>query len=267
MLNDQIIEKLQKSIEKRRETALITITDHTDRRMVGNRILLWNDGSQYHGNTASQCLTEALNLHCLPLMIMKKTKTINFQWGDAIVQCYVELYKAPIHFIIAGAGHVCEPVAKVGKMLDFFVTVVDDRPEFATEERFPEVDEVVCCESYLSYFQHVPITSDTYVLLLTRGHKFDVISLQQLLSRQEKPGYIGMIGSRRRIAGVFEQLREDFPNESFDHIYTPVGIDIGAQTPEEISISIMAEILKVKNQASGHSLSGEVHSLAKLGFR
>ena len=88
-------------------------------------------------------------------------------------------------------------------MLGFYVTVIDDRNEFANRDRFPHVDEVVC-QSFLNFFKKAELTEQTYILLLTRGHKYDVLSLQELLKRQEKPAYIGMIGSRRRISGVFE---------------------------------------------------------------
>jgi xanthine dehydrogenase accessory factor len=87
------------------------------------------------------------------------------------------------------------------------------------------------------------------------------------LERNENPAYVGMIGSRRRISGVFEQLKSEFPIERFSQIYTPVGLDIGAETPSEIAVSIMAEILKVKNNKSGESLSKDIRPLATKGFR
>ncbi|WP_096435151.1 XdhC family protein [Alteribacter populi] len=267
MLSEELVQKLSKSIEKRINVALITVTKHPDIEIVGSRSLLWDDGTLFHGSPISVPLSEPFINHGIPLMTKKKTKSIQFEWQSNFIECYVEMYEAPPHLIITGAGHVGEPVAKLGKMLNFYVTVVDDRTEFANQKKFPDVDEVVCCDSFLSYFNNVPISSRTYVLLLTRGHQFDVMSLQELLKRKESAGYIGMIGSRRRIAGVFEQLRDDFPDETFDNIFTPVGIDIGAQTPEEISVSIMAEILKVKNNTSGQSLSESIRRLAKLGFK
>ena len=254
-------------MEQRRDAALITITKHPDKTIVGSRILLWEDGSFYHDTSISPLFSEALVFYCLPLLLKKKTKSVQFYEEDDLIECFSEVFEAPPHLIIAGAGHVCEPVVKLAKMLSFFVTVVDDRGKFATNERFPDADEVICCDSFTSYFSSVPVKQKTYILLLTRGHRYDVLSLQAMLARKERAGYIGMIGSRRRIAGVFEQLTEEFPEETFDNIFTPVGLDIGAQTPEEISISIMAEILKVKTKSSGRPLSEQVRDMAKLGFQ
>lgn len=202
---------------------------------------------------------------CKMFLKKKRSGTYTFSWNENEIECFAEYFPAPLHLIVAGAGHVCEPVAQMGKMLGFFVTVIDDRPEFANRGRFPTADEVVC-RSYLDYFSEVVLSEHTFILLLTRGHKYDVLSLRELLKRDEKAAYIGMIGSRRRISGVFEELRIDFPNESFNHLFTPVGLDIGAETPAEIAVSILAEILKVKNQKSGNSLSTKVRKYAKLGF-
>lgn len=269
-MSHQLFEKYLEAVKKHQDVALITITNHPDLSVMGAKFLLQKDGTLYDENHLS--LGTVIIEYCLPILENGKTKTIQIQYENIKVECYVEIFQAPPHLIVAGAGHVSEPVAEIGKMLGFYVTVIDDRPKFANEERFPYADEIVC-SSYIDFFRHVPITLETYILLLTRGHQFDVVSLQELLKREERleaqdrTKYIGMIGSRRRIAGVFEQIKSEFADHNFVNIYSPVGLDIGAQTPAEIAISILAEILKIKNASSGNSLKEKISSYSQLKFR
>lgn len=272
MMSQKLFEQLSESVRQHEDIALMTITEHPDPSIIGTKYLLRTNGSIYDEHHLPEKLQTKLIESCLPLLKQKETKTINIPFEDIHVECYVETFLAPPRLIVAGAGHVSEPVAEIGQMLGFYVTVIDDRKEFANRERFPYVDEVVCT-SYIDFFKNVPISPNTYILLLTRGHQFDVVSLQELLKREEdlsindRMAYIGMIGSRRRIAGVFEQLKDEFTEHNFINIYSPVGLDIGAQTPTEIAISILAEILMIKNKSSGHSLKNKIRSYSQLKFR
>lgn len=271
-MSHQLFEQLSESVNKHQDVALITMTNHPDMSMIGLKFILQKDGTLYDEKDLTHSLHPILIEYCLPLLEQSKTKTVHIPHNEILIECYVEIFPVPPHLIVAGAGHVSESVAEVGKMLGFYVTVIDDRKAYANHDRFPYVDEVVCT-SYIDFFSNVPITPQTYILLLTRGHKFDVISLQELLKREEnlnvedRTNYIGMIGSRRRISGVFEQLKNEFTDHNFINIYSPVGLDIGAQTPAEIAISIMAEILKIKNASSGNSLKEKIQSYSKLKFR
>lgn len=268
----QLFEQLSESVRKHQEVALLTITSHPDTSLIGTTFLLQKNGELYDENESLHYLHSRLVDYCLPLLKQSKTKTIQIPYNEIQFECYVEVFPVPPHLIVAGAGHVSEPVAEIGKMLGFYVTVIDDRKEFANDRRFPYADKVVCSK-YIDFFGDVSITPHTYILLLTRGHKFDVVSLQELLKREEKlkveerSAYIGMIGSRRRISGVCEQLKSEFTDHNFLNIYSPVGLDIGAQTPAEIAVSIMAEILKIKNTSSGKSLKEKIPSYSKLKFR
>lgn len=262
----EMLNLLKQAAKEYKDACLLTITHSSNSMYIGSKIIVLEDGNYLPENKFPIFLEHIITKECLKLLKKGKSKTILFEADGIDFECFIDVYPSPAHLIIAGAGHVCEPVAKLGKMLSFFVTVIDDRPEFANKMRFPEAD-VVICEPFLNYFRNVSITDKTYILLLTRGHRFDVLSLQELLERNENPAYIGMIGSRRRISGVFEQLKDEFPAERLSQIYTPVGLDIGAETPTEISVSIMAEILKVKNKKSGESMSKDIRPLATKGFR
>ena len=271
-MSHQLYEQLSEAVKKHEDVALLTITNHPDLAIIGAKFLLRKDGTLFDENQLSDRLHSIILEYCLPLLNHGKTKTIQIPYEETQMECYVEIFQVPTHLIVAGAGHVSEPVAEIGKMLGFYVTVIDDRHEFASVERFPYADEVIC-SSYMDFFGNVPITPETYILLLTRGHKFDVVSLQELLKREEsleageRTKYIGMIGSRRRISGVFEQLKNEFTDHNFKNIYSPVGLDVGAQTPTEIAISILAEILKIKNASSGNSLKEKISSYSQLKFR
>ncbi|WP_260630965.1 XdhC family protein [Bacillus sp. S/N-304-OC-R1] len=265
MIKQSLFDKLKDSLNMRKDVFLLTITEHPNTDLIGEKALLWPNGDLFTESPLPPLLQSHLFSNCKKLIKRQRSGLITFEHINENIECFAEYFPVQIHLIVAGAGHVCEPVVEMAKMLGFYVTVVDDRSDFANKERFPNVDEV-CCQSFIQFFRNVTITNHTYILLLTRGHKYDVLSLQELLKRKEKSSYIGMIGSRRRISGVFNELLQDFPDECLDHLFTPVGLDIGAETPSEIAVSIMAEILKVKNGKSGSSLSSKIRDYAKMGF-
>lgn len=265
-MSPKMLKMLKDALKQQKVSALVTITSHSLPSYLGKKFLVWEDGSFYHEHPETEIFSAELIELCKSLIQKQKTKCIRISLDQKEVEYFIEIFLPSPNLIIAGAGHVCESVVQIASLLGYHITIIDDRLEFAKEERFPLANKVFC-ESYMDFFRKCPITPNTWILLLTRGHQFDVISLQELLKREETPAYIGMIGSRRRIAGVFEQLKQEFDENSFDHIYTPVGLDIGAETPSEIAVSIVAEMVKVRNKKSGHSLSRNIRQLAKIGFR
>ncbi|MFN8481938.1 MAG: XdhC family protein [Anaerolineae bacterium] len=183
---------------------------------------------------------------------------------DGEVSVYVEVLARAPRLIIVGAGHIAVPVARFAKQLDFHVTVLDDRPAFANRVRFPDADRII-----VDYFQPalraLDLDRQTYIVLVTRGHQHDVESLIAVLDRPT--AYIGMIGSARRVRAVFELLEREMGinPQRLDKVYSPIGLDIGAETPAEIAVAIMAEIVKVRRGGSGVSLTdrerrGPVHT-------
>ena len=145
-----------------------------------------------------------------------------------------------------GAGHVSQQLAKVTKLVWFRTIVIDDREEFANRQRFPEVDEVVVVPDYHHIFDQIRLDPESYMIIVTRGHLFDRYVLAQCL--KSSAVYIGMIGSKRKIQLVYEQLeQEGFTREQLDKVYSPIGLKIGAETPEEIAVSITAELIQCRN--------------------
>lgn len=158
-----------------------------------------------------------------------------------------EVFRQNPRLVILGGGHVSRPVAKIGKMLGFYVTVMDDREEFLTEERFPDADERIL-GTFEELSKRIPAYENTYYVVVTRGHAGDTLCARQILRRPYV--YFGMIGSRNKVRITREKLYDEgYTTEELDSIHAPIGLPIGGQLPEEIAVSIMAEIVQVKNKS------------------
>jgi xanthine dehydrogenase accessory factor len=146
--------------------------------------------------------------------------------------------------IILGAGHLASHICKYAKAVQFEVAVCDDRPAFANRQRFPDADHITV-ESFESLFDIIQVNADSYIVIVTRGHKWDRIVLEKALTTDAR--YIGMIGSKRKTRLIMEQLaQKGIPNRLLEKVYSPIGISIGALTPEEIALSIVCELVKVR---------------------
>jgi xanthine dehydrogenase accessory factor len=155
--------------------------------------------------------------------------------------------------VIIGAGHVAVPLAQVADLIGFRVVVVDDRPEFANAERFPQAEQVLAQPTPVA-LATIPATTPLYAALVTRGLQHDLDALAVLLQRPTH--YIGMIGSQKRVQLVIQTLlQQGGDTAKIHHLYAPIGLDIGALTPAEIAISIGAELIKVRRGGTGKSLS------------
>jgi len=169
----------------------------------------------------------------------------------ATVEVYLEVRWPVQELIVVGAGHVAQPMAHVGALLGFKVTVIDDRPDFATRERFPDADRLIRAD-FSDPFADTPLHVRSHILLVTRGHKYDYECLIRALRTDPPPAYIGMIGSRRRVRATYVQLIEEgFDRAVIERIHAPVGLDIGSETPEEIAISVAAELVMLRRGGTG----------------
>ncbi len=158
-----------------------------------------------------------------------------------------------MRLIIAGAGHIAQPLAILGKLAGLKVTVIDDRASFANRDRFPTADEIIV-KPFASAIDGLKLDSYCYLVAVTRGHAFDEGALRAAL--KQPCGFVGMIGSRRRARATLERLgQEGIPAELLDRVHTPLGLDIGAETPEEIAIAIIAEIVRERRLGVRDQLS------------
>ena len=161
----------------------------------------------------------------------------------------LEVHERPARLLIIGGGHIGKALAVIGNLCGFSVEVVDDRAEYANQERFPEADRVTAGR-FDEVLQGYPIDGNTYIVCVTRGHRHDEMSLALVVD--SPAAYVGMIGSKRRVAAVLQHLVEDGAEaEHVARVRTPIGLDIGAETPEEIAVAIMAEIILERRGGSG----------------
>lgn len=150
------------------------------------------------------------------------------------------------YLYVFGAGHVSQHVSKIAAMVDFNVVVVDDRDDFANRERFPEAHDIIV-EDFHKVFERIRFFGSEYVAILTRGHKYDALVLEEVLKRPVH--YVGMIGSRRKTRMVIDHLKKKgFEESALKAVHAPIGIDIQSETPQEIAVSIVAELIKTKRK-------------------
>ncbi len=179
----------------------------------------------------------------------RKEVLANFR-GTGIInlegrEIFYEQFTGQQHLVICGAGHVSKALISITKMLDFEITVIDDRPSFASLAKQAGADHVIC-ESFTKALTQIAGGLDTYFVVVTRGHRFDMDCLSVILKKRYV--YLGMMGSRRRTRMVRNHLMETgFSEEQVDGIHMPIGLSIGAQTPEEIAVSIVAELIQTRS--------------------
>jgi xanthine dehydrogenase accessory factor len=161
----------------------------------------------------------------------------------------LQLWEQPARLIIVGGGHVGLALATQGEQLGFAITVIDDREDFANGERFPMAEHVLCGD-LAEELDAIVFDETVHVVLVSRGHVQDERALRHSVGRSA--GYVGMIGSRRRTATVLQHLRsEGYDDRALEAVSTPIGLDIGAETPEEIALSILAEIVMLRRGRTG----------------
>lgn len=180
--------------------------------------------------------------------------TARQRFGD--VRLLFEISRPPLELVICGGGHVGQAVAKAGRLLDFNVTVIDDRADFAARDKFPDEQVRLIAADFVAALRGLRVTPATHVVIVTRGHRHDEICLQEVIDKPAR--YIGMIGSRRRTTTIRERLkRAGVAPELLRQVRAPIGLDIGALTPEEIALAILAEIVLVRRGGTGVPKSAE----------
>ena len=201
-------------------------------------------GSRYFltgGELKAQCGSGAVKPEQLQKLVQAGESGIAEADGRKV---FVEALKQPAHLVICGAGHVAQQVILLAGKVGFTVTVLEDRVSFAGEARRAGADQVIC-DSFENALKQIPGSENTYFLVVTRGHRYDHVCLEAILKKPS--AYVGMMASRGRAALLKKQMEEDgFDRKALNEIHTPVGLDIHAETPEEIAVSIVSELIKEK---------------------
>lgn len=178
-----------------------------------------------------------------------------------VITCFINVFQPPDTLILVGAGHVAQPLATLAKMLGFRIIVVDDRAEYATQERFPEADELIV-DDWENALREQRIDEKTYIVILTYAGEYDELALRSVIA--SKAAYIGMISSESKAKAILSKLRRDkIPEHLLRRVVTPIGIDIGAETPGEIAVSTMAEIIMRRKKGTGKPLSIAEQEISK----
>ncbi|HMV85779.1 MAG TPA: XdhC family protein [Blastocatellia bacterium] len=228
------------------------------------RLLIAADGARLGGTLGDAALDEAAARYAVALMaddrkeiVVAGAKELAASTDGEIdlqafeqVRLLFEISRPPLELIICGGGHVGQAVAVAGCFLDFQVTVIDDRAEFAAREKFPDERIRLIADDFVVALRTLRITPAAHIVIVTRGHRHDEICLQEVIDKPAR--YIGMIGSRRRTTTIRERLkREGIAPELLRRVHAPIGLDIGALTPEEIALAILAEIVLVRRGGTG----------------
>jgi xanthine dehydrogenase accessory factor len=251
----EIAAEVVRALEGGPRVLVATVIAAPDTAAVGVKMLVRQDGSTL-GSLGTNALDaavlreaqDAVRRHGVStLYVSDAGELLSRQEAGGAYELMLEVHERPARLVIVGGGHVGKACSVIGEMCGFRVTVIDDRPEYANAERFPEAEEVIrgrFDEVLIDY----PIDATAYVVCVTRGHRHDETSLRCVIGRGA--AYVGMIGSKRRAAAVLRHLVEDGAEpDAVATVHTPIGIDIGAETPEEIAVAIMAEIIAVRRGA------------------
>lgn len=257
-MEEKILKEIYESLRRGEKVSLATITDikGSTPRKKGALMAVWEDGkilgSVGGGSLEHDVIEKAVN--CIE---KEEDEEFEFQLndeGDLHMQCggeakvYIKIFKPQPKLLIVGAGHIGVELFKLGKILDFYTVIFDDREEFANEKRFKGADEIIVGnigEDIVKY----PINQNTYIVIITRGHKCDEDALKGVANTEA--AYIGMIGSKKKTEHVMKNLmNQGIAREVLQNVYAPIGLNISSGEPNEIAFGIMSEILLIKNKGS-----------------
>jgi len=252
MNSSDVLIKLADDIRKRKNVALVSIIASYGSvpRDSGSKMLVYEDGSIYGsvggGILEKKCIEAAIK--CLKKgENLKREFLLDEKHLDALcmgkVEVYIEIYKTPFRVIILGGGHVAIALSKILSFLSIPYVVCDDRKDLANKENFPDAIKILNILPY-NFFKSEKVNSNDYIVIVTRGHKFDKECLIQAI--KTNASYIGMIGSVAKVKEIYKNLSKKGIDVSKDkRVFSPIGINTGGKTPSEIAISIAAEILSV----------------------
>jgi xanthine dehydrogenase accessory factor len=250
-----VMKKALEEIERGKELAIATIISAkgSTPREVGAKMMVLADGS-IHGTIGGGSLEKRVIDLCLEAIDEGKSYSVHLPLDTEGVEMicggevdvFIEVYKNKPKLLIAGGGHVGYAIYELATLLDFDIVVFEDREELLTKERFPKAYELVL-GNIKDNLKDYPIDDNTYITIVTRGHVYDEECLEVVIGSNAK--YIGAMGSKKKVITMMKNLKEKgIAQEQLDKAYAPIGLKLSDETPEEIAVSIISEILLVKNQ-------------------
>ena len=249
-----IFQELIRIQESGEEAALCVLTkvNGSSPQITGAKMIVTKSG-RLIGTVGGGAIEKKLMEHSLEVINSQTPKTIQYHLVKDLnmacggqVEAYIEPIETQGRLVLFGAGHVAKATAQVAKLLGFKVTVVDDRQEWANRELYPTADEIIVSE-FSDYVKTQTFGAKDHLLIVTRGHSHDQLILESVIRGEF--GWLGMIGSKSKVSAAFKRLREiGLSEDKIKRIESPVGLDIGAVSPEEIAISVTARLVQFKRK-------------------
>ena len=274
MINEEVFQAVGKALQKGESAALVTIikTQGSTPQRVGAKMLVFADGRSI-GTIGGGCYENDASLKARHALETQKPIVACYELSDNMaeesglicggqMEVYIEPLETAPHLYLIGAGHVSFHLASLAATVGFRIHVLDDREKFANNTRFPDAVETIV-DSIPEWLKHAKLPENTYAVILTRGHRHDLDALKNLVPRKLK--YLGLIGSRAKVQRLYEALHnKDIPLKLLHKVHAPIGLNIGAVTPQEIAVSILAELIAVKYgklSSGANSTSNAVQAL------
>jgi xanthine dehydrogenase accessory factor len=257
-VNREVFAAVSDALERGEQAALVTIVSTTGStpQRVGAKMLVYADG-RIVGTIGGGCYENDAFWKAREAIENRKPQLLHYELSDDFAQetglicggqmdVYIEPIEPSPELYIIGAGHVGFHLARVAHEVGFRVHVVDDREKFANVERFPHAVEIVV-DDIPAWIGRTPLPAHGYAVVVTRGHTNDLEALRALAPRDLR--YLGLIGSRAKVARIYDELLKDgrLAADRLERVHAPIGLDIGAVTPQEIAVSILAELIAVKH--------------------
>ena len=256
-MNQEVFAALSDALDEGQEVALVTIVSATGStpQRVGAKMLVYSDGRTV-GTIGGGCYENDAFWKAREAIKARRPLNVKYELNDDFAQetglvcggqmeVFIEPVEASPDVYVLGAGHVGYHVAKMAHEVGFRVHVIDDREKFASAERFGEGIDVIV-EHIPTWLENSKLPPTAYAVIVTRGHTHDLDALRALAGAQIR--YVGLIGSRAKVKRIYDELRRDgLSPEALRAVHAPIGLDIGAITPQEIAVSILAELIAVKH--------------------
>lgn len=262
----QLMKTMMKHIDRGESVALVTVTSKlgSGPRDTGSMMLVGSSGELIDGTIgggkveeqakqdAAECIRRNESSAFKYELTLKETEhSLGMACGGA-VDIFVKVFSRQDSLVVFGGGHIALELSAFAKTLNYRVTIVDHRPEYISDERYPNVERKLSMDEFMA--EPFEMDSQTSVVIVTHGHSYDMEALKMVIDTPAR--YIGMIGSRSKISFCFNQLQEEgISEELLKTVHAPIGIDIGGETPPEIALAIMGEIQAVKYNRTGGFLS------------
>src|SRR6266487_1001167 len=256
-MNREVFAAVADALDRGEPVALVTIVSATGStpQRIGAKMLVFGDG-RIVGTIGGGCYENDAFWKAREAITDRRPRLVHYELSDDFAQetglicggqmdVYIEPIEPSPELYVVGAGHVGFHLARLAGEVGFQVHIADDREKFANAERFPTATEIVV-DDIPAWIQRASLPAHAYVVIVTRGHTNDLEALRALAPRDLR--YLGLIGSRAKVARIYDELTaHDMPADVLKRVHAPIGLDIGAVTPQEIAVSILAELIAVKH--------------------